>query len=171
MKRCGNWVAVLLAVITLAVSLTGCGPKIDVTKYSQPGVQSPGAEQSGAATSNENSAAPAELTYAQGVILRMATGYNSVKTGLSFDAETAGDGITLADGKTYRSGDLKPTWVEVENLLGISIEDKYQGNSASNEFDYWKERLGEVDLVSGTAVTLTEYGEAGSLVNIQSLSG
>ena len=100
------------------------------------------------------------------IIQNGATGYNSVKTGLSFDAETAGDGITLADGKTYRSGDLKPTWVEVQNLLGISIENKYQGNSASNEFDYWKERLGEVDLVSGTAAKLTEYGEAGSLVNI-----
>ncbi len=56
--------------------------------------------------------------------------------------------------------------MEVQNLLGISIENKYQGNSASNEFDYWKERLGEVDLVSGTAAKLTEYGEAGSLVNI-----
>ena len=33
--------------------------------------------------------------------LRMAVGYNNAKTGLVFDAETAGEGITLADGKTY----------------------------------------------------------------------
>ena len=41
-----------------------------------------------------------ELPYAEGTVLRMATGYNSAKTGLFFDAETAGEGITLADGKT-----------------------------------------------------------------------
>ena len=107
-----------------------------------------------------------ELSYAEGTTLRMATGYNSVKTGLSFDAETAGEGITLADGNTYRAGDLKPTWVEVEKVLGIAIEDKYQGNSANNEFDYWKERLGDVDMLSGTATKLTEFGEAGSIVDI-----
>ena len=86
-----------------------------------------------------------------------------VTSGLAFSADIAGEGITLADGNTYHTGDLKPTWVEVENKLKIKIEDKYQGNSANNEFDYWKERLNEVDFVSGTAVKLTEYGEAGSL--------
>jgi len=107
-----------------------------------------------------------ELSYADGTVLRMATGYNSAKTGLSFDAETAGAGVTLADGKTYNSGDLKPTWVEVENVLGIKIEDKYQGNSAAAEFDYWKEQFKEVDIVSGTAAKLSEYGESGASVNI-----
>ena len=106
------------------------------------------------------------LSFAEGTVLRMATGYNSAKTGLSFDAETAGEGITLADGNTYNAGDLKPTWVEVEKVLGVKFEDKYQGNSASKEFEYWKDRLGEVDMVSGTASTLSEYGEAGSLVNL-----
>jgi len=107
-----------------------------------------------------------ELTYAQGTLLRMATGYNSVKTGLFFDADTAGEGVTLADGVTYHTGDLKPTWVEVQNTLGVAFENLYQGNSATNEFDFWKERLNEVDMVSGTAAKLTEYGEAGSIVNI-----
>ncbi|MGM9605793.1 MAG: hypothetical protein ACI3XG_12105, partial [Faecousia sp.] len=95
------------------------------------------------------------LPYAEGTVLRMATGYNSAKTGLFFDAEVAGEGITLADGVTYHSGDLKPTWVEVQNVLGITFEDKYQGNSAAKEFEYWKDRLTEVDMVSGTATTLT----------------
>lgn len=106
------------------------------------------------------------LDYAQGTVLRMATGYNNAKTGLFFNAEVAGEGITLADGVTYHSGDLKPTWVEVQNVLGITFEDKYQGNSAAKEFEYWKDRLAEVDMVSGTAVTLSEYGETGALVNI-----
>jgi len=108
----------------------------------------------------------AELTYAEGTVLRMATGYNNAKTGLFFDAGVAGEGVTLADGKTYLAGDLKPTWVEVENVLGVKFENQYQGNSASNEFDYWKDRLEEVDMLSGTAAKLSEYGEAGSIVNI-----
>ena len=100
------------------------------------------------------------------VVLRMATGYNNAKTGLFFDASVAGEGITLADGITYHTGDLKPTWVEVQKVLNVVFEDKYQGNSTSAEFDFWKDRLNEVDMLSGTASKLTEYGEAGSIVNI-----
>ena len=111
-------------------------------------------------------AAMAELTYAEGTVLRMATGYNSAKTGLFFDASVAGEGVTLADGVTYHTGDLKPTWVAVQNTLGVAFENLYQGNSATNEFEFWKERLNEVDMLSGTAAKLTEYGEAGSIVNI-----
>ncbi|MBQ6505182.1 MAG: hypothetical protein IJI57_14840 [Flexilinea sp.] len=107
-----------------------------------------------------------ELPYAEGTVLRMATGYNSAKTGLFFDAETAGEGITLADGKTYHSGDLKPTWVAVQDKLGVVFENKYQGNGASAEFDYWKEQLDQVDMISGTASKLSEYGESGAIINI-----
>ncbi|MBR3273435.1 MAG: hypothetical protein IKF98_05920 [Clostridia bacterium] len=103
---------------------------------------------------------------AEDTVLRMATGYNSTKTGIAFDAETAGSGVTLADGNTYNTGDLKPTWVEAGKILGVKFEDKYQGNSASKEFEFWKDRLNEVDMISGTAATLSEYGEAGSLVNL-----
>ena len=108
----------------------------------------------------------AELTYAEGTVLRMATGYNNAKTGLFFDAGVAGDGVTLADGVTYLAGDLKPTWVQVEKVLGVKFENQYQGNSAAKEFDFWKDRLEEVDMISGTAAKLSEYGEAGSIVNI-----
>ena len=100
------------------------------------------------------------------VVLRMATGYNNAKTGLFFDASVAGDGITLADGKTYFTGDLKPTWVKVQEVLNVKFENQYQGNCASNEFDFWKDRLDEIDMLSGTAAKLSEYGEAGSFVNL-----
>ena len=113
-----------------------------------------------------SASAESALPYAEGTVLRMATGYNNEKTGIAFDPATAGDGITLADGITYHSGDLKPTWVEVEKILNVKFDNKYQGNSASNEFEYWKERLNEVDLLSGTASKLSEYGEVGSFVNL-----
>ncbi|MBQ3168333.1 MAG: hypothetical protein IJB25_12575 [Clostridia bacterium] len=108
----------------------------------------------------------ATLSFTEGTVLRMATGYNNAKTGLFFDASVAGEGVTLADGVTYHTGDLKPTWVAVQNELGMVFENKYQGNSTSAEFDYWKDRLEEVDMLSGTASKLSEYGENGSIVNI-----
>ena len=106
------------------------------------------------------------LNYASGTVLRMATGYNSAKTGITFDSETAGEGVTLADGVTYNTGSLKPTWVALQEILGVVFESKYQGNGAAKEFEYWKDRLNEVDMVSGNASTLSEYGEVGSLVNL-----
>ncbi len=169
MKNVKSVLSLLLAVVMIAGLLVGCGPSIEVPPASTGSKESTPNQPAGTSGSEgpEATEPPAsELTFAQGTILRMAVGYNSEKTGLFFDAETAGEGITLADGKTYRAGDLKPTWVEVENKLGMKFENKYQGNSASKEFEYWKERLGEVDMVSGTAALLSENGEAGSLINL-----
>ena len=172
MKNTSKVISLLLIVAMMATLLAGCGKKIDVDQFSQPAAteapaaaEAPAAEAP-AAEAPAEAAAPAELSYAPGTTLRMATGYNSTKTGLSLDAEVAGEGITLADGVTYHAGDLKPTWVEVEKRLNVKFEDKYQGNTANNEFDYWKERMGDVDMVSGTAAKLTEYGEQGVVINI-----
>ena len=144
----------IIAALTLAAA--GCGG-------SAGGNPPPAAAPSDDA---EKAETLTELNYAKGTVLRMATGYNSPQTGLSFDAETAGGGITLADGVTYYAGDLKPTWAEVEKRLNITIEDKYQGNSAGRELAYWSERMSEIDLISGGADSLTKAGEAGKLVNI-----
>lgn len=107
-----------------------------------------------------------KLEYDAGTVLRMATGYNSADTGISFSAAKAGEGIVLADGKTYHTGDLKPTWVEVENKLNVKFEDKYQGKKASDEWGYWEAQLDQVDMVSGTANLLNAAGPAGKVVNI-----
>ena len=134
----------ILALVLMAVMLVGsmaaCGNKEENKEFS--------------------------LEYAEGTELRMAVGYNNKKTGLFFDAEVAGEGITLADGKTYHAGDLKPTWVEVQNVLGITFTNQYQGNSATNEFKYWAEQLDQVDMVAGSASQLSEAGVAGDLINI-----
>jgi len=159
MKRVLSLALVLCMVMAL---LAGCGGnKLEVQ-------QAPAATQAPAAAPEAapEAATPADLSFAQGTVLRMATGYNSNKTGLFFSADVAGDGIQLADGKTYQTGDLKPTWVEVQNRLGMVFEDKYQGNSATKEFEFWKDRLNEVDMVAGNASVLSEYGVAGSVVNI-----
>ena len=107
------------------------------------------------------------LVFADGTALRMATGYNKPNTGITFDADTAGEGITLANGVTYHAGDLKPTWVELEERLGMKFEDLFTGaGSATNEYKYWQDRLSEVDMICGAASQLTESGVAGNLINI-----
>lgn len=148
-----------LALLMLLGALAGCGPSISIE---QP-TADPGVTPTDGPVSEYNNP---DLAFTPGTVLRMAVGYNSTKTGLFFDPEVAGSGITLADGHTYNTGDLKPTWVEIQNQLGMVFEDKYQGNSDSKEFEYWKEKLTDVDMVAGTASQLGEYGVAGSLVNI-----
>ena len=101
----------LLLAGTLILGLTACGgPKIEVPA-------TPAPAESSAPVESTAPAAPKELEFKAGTVLRMATGYNNAKTGLFFDPEVAGEGVTLADGNTYHAGDLKPTWVEIQNEL------------------------------------------------------
>ena len=159
MKNLNRILSLILVLGMIAALFAGCGNQLQVETTNPPAV-------GGDTVETDPVEEVKDLSFAAGTVLRMATGYNSAKTGLFFDAETAGDGITLADGKTYQTGDLKPTWVEVQNVLGMKFENLYQGNSAQKEFQYWQDRLNEVDMVSGTAAQLSEFGEAGSLVNI-----
>ena len=89
------------------------------------------------------------------------------KDGNVVDKADIGKGsVTLADGKTYNTGDLKPTWVAVQDKLGMKFINVYQGKSAAKEWAYWKEQLENVDMVSGTASDLNQAGPAGLVVNI-----
>lgn len=176
LRMASSLIAVSLAAATMltACSQSGSGegttattpaPSNNTTTTAAPATD--GGNSNAETTSAEENSTPAgALEYASGTVLRMATGYNSKDTGLSFDAEIAGEGITLADGKTYHTGELKPTWVEVQNRLNIVIEDKYQGNNSTKEFEYWQAQMDQVDMVSGTASLLTENGSAGALVNL-----
>jgi len=168
----------LVLVLAMSVGMMACGSKGELVDPTAAPTQAAGTENNNTetpSTGGDNTETPAatatpvpakKLEYAAGTVLRMATGYNSAKTGMFFDAETAGEGVTLADGKTYQAGDLKPTWVEVQNVLGVVFENKYQGNSAANEYKYWKEQLDQVDVVSGNATGLSEAGVAGEVINI-----
>ncbi len=179
MKKLEKVLALLLAAV-MVFSLAGCNKDKGGNENTPTGTSAPAATNApttapttgdenfdGSGTNIEDTKEAVELTFKEGTVLRMATGYNNAKTGITMDSETAGEGITLADGVTYHAGDLKPTWVEVQKRLGMIFEDKWTGaGSASKEFDYWKEQLDQVDMVAGSAATLSEYGAAGYLVNI-----
>ncbi len=147
--------ALVLAVLMLAACLVAC-PSPE-----------PGTTTTTTTTKKKTEVVTKPLVYAPGTVLRMATGYNSTKTGISFTADSGiGDGITLADGNEYHVGDLKPTWVELQNVLNVVFVDKYTGKKSSEEFSHWQEQLDQVDMVSGTASGLSEAGVAGQLVNL-----
>lgn len=158
-KLAASLIAVSMAATTL---LTGCNNSNNSSDSNTP---------SGSNNSNDsNSSSPVEegpkLEYKDGTELRMATGYNSPQTGIAFDATTAGEGVKLANGQTYHTGDLKPTWVELEKRLNVKFTDVYKGKKASDEFEYWKEQMDQVDMISGTATLLSEYGADGAIVDL-----
>lgn len=181
MKKSKLAASLLAVTVSLSTLLTGCttvpstSDNSSSSSSSSNGGNSSTSTDSGNSTSTDGGNNPApeapKLEFAQGTVLRMATGYNSPNTGLFFDADYISDKgengtITLANGKSYSAGDLKPTWVAVQEKLGMVFENQYQGNSAAKEWEFWKERLSEVDMVSGTASGLTEAGAAGQVVNL-----
>ena len=164
MKNMKRVLSLALALVMMFALLVGCSRQLPTEPGTtgKPNVNNP----TNPADPTGTTAPVDRLPFAAGTVLRMAVGYNNAKTGLFFDASVAGEGITLADGKTYQTGDLKPTSVEVQNKLGMVFENHYQGNSATNEFKYWQDRLNEVDMVAGSATQLTQFGVSGQLVNI-----
>lgn len=160
--------ASLLAVSMLATTvLAGC----DNTTPNDSGSGNSGTNNSNSSNSSNDSGNSSNsisdraewkqtLSYESNVELRMACGYNSADTGMSFSAKIAGEGIKLADGNTYHTGDLKPTWVAVEKKLNIKIKDLYEGDSAANTWKKWADidNLGAVDFIAGSAATLSAEG-------------
>jgi len=56
------------------------------------------------------------------VTLNIAVGHNSAETSTSF---AAGSTYTLADGKTYQGGEMKPAWAQMGKDLHITWNDVY----------------------------------------------
>ena len=164
--------ASLLAVSMLAsTALAGCDNTGDSGNSSNPSSAPAGDSGTSSGTSDpklpgENDPWKQTLTYAEGTTLRMACGYNKANTGMRFSADIAKDGVKLADGKTYHTGDFKPTWQAVMDKLKFKIEDQYTGESASTEWKNWEAKLDQVDFVAGNAAALSAAGNAGQLLNI-----
>ena len=117
---------------------------------------------------SETEIVPGNLEYADNTELRIAGGYQKTNEAISFqDASVVGDGLTLSDGKTYHTNDLKPTWAFLKDELKINFVDKFTGaGSAEKEFGVWENKLNEVDIVAGSASKLTAAGAQGKLVDL-----
>ena len=115
-----------------------------------------------------------ELVYAPGTELNMAVTHDGTKTSISFQdeatfkkIETAMGSSTLADGKTYALGDLKPVWAELENVLNVKFNDVLKGNKAAQEFTAWlNDGFVGVDVVVGNASDMSEQGKQGQIIDL-----
>lgn len=109
-----------------------------------------------------------DLDYAEGTKLNMAVVHNNAQTTITFDSKLAGNGLKLADGKTYNTGDLKPAWEALQDKLKVSFTNVYTGaTSAANEYKAWKNLNFEgVDVVVGNASDMAEDGRAGNMVDL-----
>lgn len=110
-----------------------------------------------------------ELVYSDGTELRLGVCHNNTKTAISYqDSSITGTGLKLADGKTYQTGDLKPVWAELQNVLKVKFTDVYSGqSSAEKEYKAWKALNFEgVDVVVGNASDMAEDGKTGKIVNL-----
>lgn len=163
-------IVALLLVLSMVLGLCSCGKVVDTPTPVPTNTPAPTNPEQPDPTSAPTGVPKTQdveaLKFKAGTVIRMACGYNDAKTGIAFDASVAGDGKTLANGKTYYAGDLKPTWERVQEVLGMKFEDHYQGKKASDEFDFWKEKLNEIDMVAGTASKLSESGAEGNFINL-----
>lgn len=109
-----------------------------------------------------------DLDYAEGTKLNMAVVHDKPQTTITFDSKLAGNGLKLADGKTYNTGDLKPAWEALQDKLKVSFTNVYTGaTSAANEYKAWKNLNFEgVDVVVGNASDMAEDGRAGNMVDL-----
>lgn len=109
-----------------------------------------------------------DLDYAEGTKLNMAVVHDNAQTTITFDSKLAGNGLKLADGKTYNTGDLKPAWEALQDKLKVSFTNVYTGaKSAANEYKAWKNLNFEgVDVVVGNASDMAEDGRAGNMVDL-----
>ncbi len=103
-----------------------------------------------------------------GTELRVAGGYQKQNEAISFqDASITGEGITLADGVTYHTNDLKPTWAALEKQLGIEFKDLFKGSgSAEKEYKAWENNLEDVDIIAGSASVLVAAGSQGKVIDL-----
>ena len=184
MKRNLKLLTLIVALmLCLSMVFTGCKNTDDTGKSDASKSGSTATSTSAGDSTDTSSSAPADdpsgptLDFTANTVLRMATGYNSAETGIAYSAKNITEGdkkdsnpndgiLQLSNGKTYNSGDLKPTWQELEKRLNVKFESKYQGNSASAEFTAWENQLADVDMVSGTASGLQVAGQEGKVVDI-----
>ena len=147
----------LLVLLLSAVILVGC------TKTTKAGTTTTKKNDQSSNTEVK------ELVYADGTELKLAVAHNSAKTTITFaDASVVGEGLTLADGKTYHTGDLKPVWAELQNKLKVTFNNVYKNNtSAANEYKAWKNlEFQGVDVVVGNASDMAADGKLGKIVDL-----
>ena len=114
------------------------------------------------------------LGYKEGTELKVSIAHDKLVNTITFadslmeELPDGSKGLVLADGKTYRAGDLKPVWAEVQNRLKITFNNVYtKDGNVSNTYKAWRTAGFEgVDVLLGNASQIVEDGKKGEILNL-----
>lgn len=157
-----NKLLLMLGGVAL-MSLTSCDPKISSTTSGGGGVTS----------STPNSTPNPDLVddLTKKVTVNMSVMYQKANTRITFGGDSVKFPYEAANGKSYKSGDLKPVWEQVQDKLNIQINDKAPA-SADKIADAFKTmqagNFEGVDIAQGSSADIIQQGttSAGSIVNL-----
>ena len=115
-----------------------------------------------------------ELGYTEGTELKVSIAHDKLENSITFvdglmeDQPDGSKGIKLADGKVYRTGDLKPVWAELEKRLKVTFNNVYtKDGNVSNTYKAWQTAGFEgVDVLLGNASQIVEDGKVGEILNL-----
>jgi putative aldouronate transport system substrate-binding protein len=140
---------------TMALSVTACG--------GGSGGSSSGSEKLSVKT-DENG----KLSYTSGITLNMNVGNQNSTTpqSISYKSFELASSVTMPDGKTYNSGDLKPVWSELKSTLNINFTDKFQnrGTDAQITTAISQKEMANYDIITASASAMVE--NSSYLVNL-----
>lgn len=103
-----------------------------------------------------------KLSYSSDTTLRMNIGdknYRSISY-LSAGGILSGD-VKLPDGKTYKNGDMKPAWVNLQSKLKLKFSDAYKEDSNKLTTNN-ATALAGMDIITDSADNMTTEGTANS---------
>ena len=99
----------------------------------------------------------------------MSIAHDSLKTTITFaDATVIPEGgLTLADGKTYQVGDLKPVWSDLQTRLKVTFNNVYKSGNVQTSYRNWRtDNFAGVDVLLGNASDMAVDGKEGKLLNL-----
>ena len=143
----------LLSAVSVVALLSACTP--------------PSSTSSQGGSSNVQSSSSAGLldgVNGDGETLKLSVKYQASKTTMRFDGDLLKEGKTYtgANGKTYRAGDFKPVWEQIQKDLNFTIEDvtDLSNSSIGDSFKkFWATKGFEgVDVLNGNSTSINEYG-------------
>lgn len=100
---------------------------------------------------------------ASGVTLNLSVLYNKLR--MSYTLDTA---YAAADGVTYEKGDLLPTWKQLQEDIGFTINDvTTTESSVNNNYKLVKsDNFAGIDVLCASAVNANEDGQVGSFIQL-----
>lgn len=124
-----------------------------------------GCQQTTPPTSSSSQAPTLETVNGDGETLRLSVKYQKSKSTMKFDAEglkSCGGEYHAADGNTYKAGEFKPVWKEIQNNLKFTIEDVTDLTQTSIGDSFTKvwaaKGFDGVDVLNGNSTSINEYG-------------